>query len=36
MHVGAPFGSVGVSGIGREGGKEGLTECIGAKTALIR
>ncbi|MBV9840580.1 MAG: aldehyde dehydrogenase [Sphingomonadaceae bacterium] len=35
MHVGAPFGGVGISGFGREGGKEGVLEFISTKTVLI-
>ena len=35
MHVGAPFGGVGISGFGREGGREGVMEFISTKTVLI-
>jgi aldehyde dehydrogenase (NAD+) len=35
MHVGAPFGGVGISGFGREGGLEGVMEFISTKTVLI-
>ncbi|MFZ4748517.1 MAG: aldehyde dehydrogenase family protein, partial [Sphingomonas sp.] len=35
MHIGAPFGGVGISGFGREGGREGIMEFISTKTVLI-
>ncbi len=35
MHVGAPFGGVGISGFGREGGREGIMEFISTKTVLV-
>ena len=35
MHVSAPFGGIGISGFGREGGLEGIKEFIGTKTVLI-
>ncbi|MCK9540824.1 MAG: aldehyde dehydrogenase family protein [Novosphingobium sp.] len=35
MHVSAPFGGIGVSGFGREGGLEGVKEFVGTKTVLI-
>ncbi|MEZ5709772.1 MAG: aldehyde dehydrogenase family protein [Blastomonas sp.] len=35
MHVSAPFGGVGISGFGREGGLEGIREFTGTKTVLI-
>ena len=35
MHLGAPFGGVGISGFGREGGREGVMEFISTKTVLV-
>ncbi|HMO74636.1 MAG TPA: aldehyde dehydrogenase family protein [Sphingopyxis sp.] len=35
MHVSAPFGGVGISGFGREGGLEGIREFTGTKTVLM-
>ena len=35
MHVSAPFGGVGISGFGREGGLEGIREFAGTKTVLM-